>query len=352
MPRRTTPTPTPSINPKKNRKTGRFPCQCNTPLATSTKLSTNATASNRRAHLHPTNASPPRPPSKCPGSARTPPPASHPPQNSGLDPGGTAGRRNCESATPPRGGSQPAAARPTEPTSTPEPGWPTEPAVSCQPSLLTQKCRILTRWFAVGFAFEALPMNDSPNRWRAIATFTILASALSFRLPDAPTRPAPFPPRKLRPLRPAPTRQPQPTPLPAIPRTPQSGAANPAPAKPAPAPQPALVLPRGTRLQVRLNQTIDVKHAESGDRFSGVLAEPIVEGNTVAVPSGSAASGEVLVAHKRGHFKGKSVLALTLTRLEVNGASTASIPATWPGPKKARASAAQPSSAAARAWAC
>ncbi len=70
-----------------------------------------------------------------------------------------------------------------------------------------------------------------------------------------------------------------------------------------------------------LNQTIDVKHAESGDRFSGVLAQPVVEGNTVAVPSGSAASGEVLVAHKRGHFKGQSVLALTLTRLEVNGAT-------------------------------
>src|SRR5258708_36806277 len=64
---------------------------------------------------------------------------------------------------------------------------------------------------------------------------------------------------------------------------------------------------------------MDVKHAESGDRFSGVLAEPVVEGNTVAVPSGSAASGEVLVAHKRGKFKGKSVLALTLTRLDVNG---------------------------------
>ena len=50
------------------------------------------------------------------------------------------------------------------------------------------------------------------------------------------------------------------------------------------APQPPLVLPRGTRLEVRLNQTIDVKHAASGDRFTGSLAEPVVEGNTVAVP--------------------------------------------------------------------
>jgi hypothetical protein len=70
---------------------------------------------------------------------------------------------------------------------------------------------------------------------------------------------------------------------------------------------------------VRLNQTINVKHVASGDRFTGTLAQPVVEGNTVAVPSGSAATGEILLAHKRGRFKGKSVLALTLTRLDVNG---------------------------------
>ena len=72
-------------------------------------------------------------------------------------------------------------------------------------------------------------------------------------------------------------------------------------------------------MEVRLNQTIDVKHAASGDRFTGTLAEPVVEGNIVAVPSGSNAAGEVLLAHRRGKFKGRSALALTLTRLEVKG---------------------------------
>jgi hypothetical protein len=158
-------------------------------------------------------------------------------------------------------------------------------------------------------------MNHSPNRRLAIAAFMSLACTLAgctnktTTIPTGQTPPAaagtnPSIAANTAPANPA-------------------NAANPAPATPAPAkpaPQPALVLPRGTRLEVRLNQTIDVKHAASGDRFSGVLAEPVVEGNTVAVPSGSAASGEVLVAHKRGHFKGKSVLALTLTRLEVNGA--------------------------------
>ena len=96
--------------------------------------------------------------------------------------------------------------------------------------------------------------------------------------------------------------------------------ANAAPATQAPAPQPApLVLPRGTRLEVRLNRTIDVKHTESGDRFNGSLAQAVVVGNTIAVPQGAGATGEVLLAHRRGRFKGQSTLALTLTRLDVNG---------------------------------
>jgi hypothetical protein len=158
-------------------------------------------------------------------------------------------------------------------------------------------------------------MNDSPNRWRAIATFTILASALCFALAGCSNKTSTVPTAQTPPAAPGANS------ATAANSAPGNPAAAPAPAKPAPAPQPTLVLPRGTRLEVRLNQTIDVKHAESGDRFSGTLAQPVVEGNTVAVPSGSPASGEVLVAHKRGHFKGKSVLALTLTRLEVNGAT-------------------------------
>jgi hypothetical protein len=103
--------------------------------------------------------------------------------------------------------------------------------------------------------------------------------------------------------------------------TPSAVAAPPAPVPPpqAPAPDPGLTLPGGTRLEVRLNQTIDVKHVTSGQMFTGSLAQPVVLGTTVAVPAGSEATGEVLVAHKRGLFKGKSVMALTLTKLDVNG---------------------------------
>jgi hypothetical protein len=156
-------------------------------------------------------------------------------------------------------------------------------------------------------------MNASPKCRRAIAAFAILASAVSATLTGC-TKTSSIPAVQTPPANQAKAAN-------TAPGNPANAAA-PASSAPAPAPaaaQPALILPRGTRLEVRLNQTIDVKHVESGDRFTGVLAEPVVEGNTVAVSSGSAASGEIVLAHKRGRFKGKSVLALTLTRLEVNG---------------------------------
>jgi hypothetical protein len=37
------------------------------------------------------------------------------------------------------------------------------------------------------------------------------------------------------------------------------------------------------------------------------------------IPAGSIARGRVVASHKRGHFKGRSVLELTLTGLDVNG---------------------------------
>jgi len=155
-------------------------------------------------------------------------------------------------------------------------------------------------------------MNASPIHRRAIAA--ILASVLTLAgcTNKASTVPAGQAPAATTNTNPA-----GPNTASAAPAA--QAAQAPAPA-PAPAPQPPpLVLPRGTRLEVRLNRTIDVKHTESGDRFTGSLAQAVVVGNTVAVPQGSGATGEVLLAHKRGRFKGQSTLALTLTRLDVNG---------------------------------
>jgi hypothetical protein len=149
-------------------------------------------------------------------------------------------------------------------------------------------------------------MNTSYTRSRAIAAFTILAAALSATLVGCTNKASTAPVAQA---------------VPGAAAT-ASGQVPPAAAQsaePAPAPEAPLTLPRGSRLEVRLGETIDVKHVASGDRFTGSLVAPVVVGNTVAVPAGSPATGEVLVAHRRGMFKGRSMIALTLTQLEVNG---------------------------------
>ncbi len=110
-------------------------------------------------------------------------------------------------------------------------------------------------------------MNASPNRWRAIATFTILASALLATLAGCTNKTSSVPAAQTPPSAVGANQANAANPAPGNP----ANAANTTPAAPAPppAPQPPLVLPRGTRLEVRLNQTINVKHVESGDRFNG-----------------------------------------------------------------------------------
>jgi hypothetical protein len=101
------------------------------------------------------------------------------------------------------------------------------------------------------------------------------------------------------------------------------GAAPPPVATPGGAPviQPADVnVPAGTNLTIRINQHISVKTSRAGDRFDGEMAEPVVGDNgNVIIPKGAPVGGIVEVSHRRGHFKGASILELRLTSLTLNG---------------------------------
>lgn len=107
--------------------------------------------------------------------------------------------------------------------------------------------------------------------------------------------------------------------------TPQGTPASPAPAANAQQansapPQPApVIVPARTVLAIRINQHIQVKRAHAGDRFDGTIVHPVVVEGATVIPEGSLARGEVVEAHRRGHFKGRSVLELTLIGLDVNG---------------------------------
>ncbi|MGC9292876.1 MAG: hypothetical protein ACP5EP_09165 [Acidobacteriaceae bacterium] len=86
----------------------------------------------------------------------------------------------------------------------------------------------------------------------------------------------------------------------------------------APAPQPTRV-PAGTLLRVRLNDSINVKSARDGDAFTGTLAEPVSVHGQDVVPAGTPVDGVITAAHKRGRFKGASVLQLRLTGMDMQG---------------------------------
>jgi hypothetical protein len=93
-----------------------------------------------------------------------------------------------------------------------------------------------------------------------------------------------------------------------------------APAQPtAPPPPLQLTVPAGSELAIRINQNINVKHSHAGDRFSGEVVEPVLINGTEVVPRGTHVSGRVDESHRRGHFKGSSILELRLTSMTLNG---------------------------------
>jgi hypothetical protein len=93
---------------------------------------------------------------------------------------------------------------------------------------------------------------------------------------------------------------------------------------PAPGAPPVIIpadvnIPAGTSLAIRINQHISVKNSRAGDPFDGEIVEPVVGANDrVILPKGTPVGGVVEVSHRRGHFKGASVLELRLTSLTLN----------------------------------
>jgi hypothetical protein len=86
-----------------------------------------------------------------------------------------------------------------------------------------------------------------------------------------------------------------------------------------PPPPINLTIPAGTELAIRINQRISVKDAHAGDRFTGEVVEPVSSNGAVVVPPGTHVAGRIDESHRRGHFKGRSVLELRLVSMTLNG---------------------------------
>jgi hypothetical protein len=115
-----------------------------------------------------------------------------------------------------------------------------------------------------------------------------------------------------------------PAPVETVPQpvTPPQPAANVQPTRPAavPEPAPAIAIPAGTQVRVRLEQTISTKRNQPGDRFEATLISPIrVDGNLL-VPRGTTFVGHVTEAKPSGRFKGRAELGMRLDSFRLNGA--------------------------------
>lgn len=85
--------------------------------------------------------------------------------------------------------------------------------------------------------------------------------------------------------------------------------------------QDSVRVPAGTRLVVRMIDSVNSKKNHVGDTFSASLEQPLrVNGETVA-PRGTRVYGKLEQVKSAGKIKGKSELRLALTGIEINGAT-------------------------------
>lgn len=81
----------------------------------------------------------------------------------------------------------------------------------------------------------------------------------------------------------------------------------------------SITVPAGTRLLVRLAETLSSDRQRSGARFTGRLETNLTVGGTVVAPQGSTVHGQVVSAQAAGRMAGGSGLALELTDIVING---------------------------------
>lgn len=87
---------------------------------------------------------------------------------------------------------------------------------------------------------------------------------------------------------------------------------------------PAVVIPAGTTVEVRVNETLTSEKAQSGDRFTGTTTEDIVVNGRTAFPKGSDVTGRVLAAKGSGRFSDPGTLELRLNTIR-SGSSAAAL---------------------------
>jgi hypothetical protein len=76
-----------------------------------------------------------------------------------------------------------------------------------------------------------------------------------------------------------------------------------------------LTAPAGTPVTVTITERLSASHNEVGDRFDGVIAEPVRASGGTIFSRGTRVAGTVVAAKGRGRFKGSGALGIELTSI-------------------------------------
>jgi len=96
-------------------------------------------------------------------------------------------------------------------------------------------------------------------------------------------------------------------------------AAPPPPRPAAAAPRPAITVPAGTIINVRLTQAIDVDASQTGQSFKGVVDDPVMVNGAIAIPRGAGAVLQAAKVEQSGSMKGSDKITLKVNAVSFGG---------------------------------
>jgi hypothetical protein len=99
---------------------------------------------------------------------------------------------------------------------------------------------------------------------------------------------------------------------------PAARAAAPPPAA-KPAAKPAALVPAGTTINVRLTQGIDVDASQAGQKFKGIVDDPVMVGGSIVIPRGASAFLQAAHVAQSGSMKGSDKITLKLNAVGFGG---------------------------------
>src|ERR1700745_2826763 len=101
------------------------------------------------------------------------------------------------------------------------------------------------------------------------------------------------------------------------------------PANPAAQSRQKVTVPAGTRILIRMIDSIDTTKQKTGYRFTASLETNLQADNTVVAARGTTVYGQLAQASSAGRMSGSSQIVLELTDIVINGTAYAMSPSTY-----------------------